>query len=1129
MRNLVSPILSTLISWTMIFSPLTLAQQPETPSQAPVQEQESNYSKLMNLLTEMDILVDRAFYPNIPRRQGRLGGLPTQNEISQIQTRIAAILQDLRINFAARIQAVNDPEMEGHAGLEIETFYNVVQRFEGLKIILGQKVSPESWNTTYGLALPVENLAQLKFFDGIALSSQTDVEIEGRKSPVNWPMDAEIATEGDKTTVYFRVSPDFVEKSELQYFLGQFNSKAALMFAGHFAAHKLFESQNTINELSSSNRGVPEAPQEWQNRFASFKVKRGLMLQARQNQLLAVQKPKLTNGVYRALIALQKQDGSYGFGLDQDFWNAYQQLSGKPLPATLDLGRIKINENATFRAAFSAVVRLWSLRDLQKNLGLAILFAKKLSLRWMIVANADFGQTLNPVAKRTLELTIDSKAGVFTNQLINHPLLADAVKDVLNEKYETVRQKNRLAFHQGIDAASKKMRNYQTRDVSPGYISDMQRAQLESLDLAGLNKTILGNLEKAQNYRTAYLMYKNALFNILQAYRMPRYATSAQELKLDYVYQVRNQISFNPDQLTEVIPKNYIDALNADPAGRKKDIKDLIEIGRLFKFHVYENLPEETLYAPHGEAYQARVASPRNLKIEDRTLGAVIGSEQRRYVEAMKKDLFSAAPILGGTTALGPALWEIIGDSGLNGNNRALIDAQVDKVGANAAVNVQDLEKQIKMIEAGGENSIAGVGEEMRTIVTRTTQMAVVLSAFSSFKGYYDEIRSELSETGFWGQRWENFNSWTLSANMYLLGFYVANLFSSRFAAVGKATDFISKSLAPIFGVNFSRLTPIIFGMLGIGIAGAGTRVWNESGHASTVAKYFECSAMGSCVSLYSDVVQQNGLRNAAWVEFGVSIIAPILLIGGFIAARYAIGRLMHGMSARNMAQLNADLKTLDIRAGSELTERGLRSAMSNAVRTARGHADPRVAEIGAAYAEQAYLRIQQMLWKETQKALAMESRFAEHFAKLKISAESAKNPQLILNRLSQIKAEYDAGRMTTIEFIELKNMGFSMYTAYAPTWAKMGSDPGMHAFYNTVWKSATNSTAAEVTGNLQAFNSRIAPQFNASMNEFFGTGRAGRSDSVLNNLIKELEKNPDVTNARLAELRRLLVEGAKK
>ncbi len=1121
--------LSLLLSFSIALSPFSAlptpahAQQPSAPAEA----DESNYSKLINLLTTIESLINRAYYPNVPRPQGRLAGSPTQAELAEVHSQLSAVLKDMRTSLATRIATIADPELESIPTLEIETFYNVVQRFEGLKIILGQQVAPETWNDAYGLALPVDSISQLKFFEAIAFASKTDVEIDGRKSPVSLPMLAELDLAGGKTSIFFRVNPDFVKNSEYQYFLGQMNTKSALMFAAHFAAHRLYEAQNTIAYLGETAQQVPAAPEAWRSRFASFRVQRGLFQQALRNNLFTVQKPKLVDGVRNALIDLQKQDGNFGYGLDSKFWSSYAELSGKPLPAGLNLGLIKVNENMAFRAALNSVVRLWSLKELSSNLSSAILFAKKLSLRWLILAHAELGQTLPAQSQRSLELLLDAKAGEFTRQLVNHPQVAGLAHDVLNEKSEPIRQRLRANFHQSINTASQKMGGYETNETSIQYLADAQRIKINALDLSELNKAVLAGLEKQPNYLGAYLQYKQSLFSLLQAYRLPSTLTRGPELKLEDLYKVRGQITFNPTALADSVPQNYIRALEQDRAGRAKDISDLLELGRLMKFHIYETLPEENRLTPFGESYRGRVASPRNLKIEDGTFAALIGSEKRRYLDAMKKDIFTSAPILGGTTSQGPALWEMLAANSNLVVSRPAIEEQVTKAGIQVAENINSLEKQIQKVLQGNEQSLTTVDEEFRVLVTRASQLGVVLNSFTSFKGYYEEIRKELLLPGFWNERWQDFNSWSLQANLYLIGFFVVNMFSSRFAQVGRATDFIGKALAPIFGVNFSRLAPIIYGLLGVGIADAGYRaLWSERQRVNILKRYFECAAAGPCVALHADVSRQIEIRDAARIELAGQIIVPVLLIGGFIVARKLIGKVINGLSTRASRQLEADLKALDIRAGSNLSENGLMEAKNAAIRAARSHADSRVAELGAAYAEQAYIRLQQLIWKEAKTAAATDARFASQFELLKITPAQSKNPQFLNQIGDDIQRRYNSGQLTAMEYIELKNAYFNVFSAYTPIWSKMAADPGMKAFYETVWKASTGSSSGEIAGNLQHFASRIAPQFNARMNEFYGTKD---QSSALQNLIKDLEKNPDVTTGRIAELRRLLIEGAKK
>ncbi len=1091
------------LSWSLTFAPLTILPAP-VHAQTNGAEEESALSRATNLIIDIERLIDRAYYPNVP--QLARFGLPNRSELQAIEARLGELHRGISQTFPARLTAIRDPDKELFALGEIKAFYDAVTRYEGLNVYLGQPLLPEEWDTRYSIQIPLDHLDQLKFFETAsltALASNGDTE---SGLTLNFPMRTRLEDQNGRQLLKFEVNPDFIERAERQRFLTQINTKNTVLFATHFAAHRLYEAAYITNELSREADHMPEPELSWKLRFPSFKVKRDLMNRVSLNQQLKEQKAILEEAVKNGLKELE--GAGSGFVLNEDFWRRYYQMTGGQMEG-INLEGIRKDEAQAFLAALNGVLRLWDIRDPARELHRHLYFAKRLSLRWLIFVGPMHDLTSNYRAQ--LEQILDEAAKNFADELTKLPSLQAAVSRAASVTRAEMRKKQRLDFHNHLRHEARELKDFATKEIRLQTLLAAKQPEIEALAPSAMAQNVLAQIGQAQTYQDGYSTYKSALLTILEAYELPK----MNGLDIDELISIKGEIRFAPTKLNGIIAQEYLQALSQNADIRKKDVSDLLSIGEILKFNVYEKLSEEQKKSPTAE----------QLGLRDRWFSNFIGSELRTYQDALKNDLFAGAPILGFEVS-GQPLWQVLAEQPETGDISALVDPQITAAARQAEKNLIRLDQYVRKIE-NSRNPVDGMDEELKTIIGRTSQLALVLSSFSSAKGYYEKIRQELLLPGFWENEWRQFYNWSGNAMLILATFYLAQIFGMRFMPVAKAADMVSKTLSPIFGINLSRLTPLIWGSIFIGVGEPAYRGFvTDAKRVETLRNYFSCNASGPCVALHSDVTRQTQIRNYARFQAVSQVALLAVIFGGFHMLNRVVGERLQGLGQRELSRLREDLRTLNLREGASMGEQSLGEAYRESLRIARSQKDPRVAELVTHYARQSYFRIERMVWKEARKWAKFDARFQEAYKKLGLTPSSAKNPDLLADTLGRLEAQYANGQIATYEYLELKNSIFNMYQSLSPIWTKMDKSPLLKSFYERVWHSTGQTSQYQVNLNFKHFDDQLRHWFLKEMDKFYGTTTTGNKIAALTRrIMQDIEKHPELAANRIEQLRRMLVK----
>ncbi len=1105
-------VVAIVTSWSLALAPLSLM-----PAQAFAQAQdadESNFSKAVNLESDLIALADRASYPNIPRRG--LRGMPTASELSQVESRLRDLQKSMQ-TLPASVARITDENLEALPFLEIQAFFTCASKFEGLKILLGQSVDPQTWDAQYRLDFALGNLSQLRFVDAAGLLSDSFVKLPGQSDELIAKRSSQVLTvrshlDLQRGILSLRLSPQFLEDFERMSFLNRMNTKSSLLFAGHFAVHRLFDSLTATRFLMrQSPESTPEVPAFWAEKFASLKVKRSESILTQKNQILSVLKPQLLEAIKTAYVNLENQNRA--LMLDEEFFRSLRataNLTGNPL----DLAQVNSDETSTWSDAIASLITLWNMNDVVSGTPTLVFEAKRLSLRWLILGTETWSSQLDAAATLKVSALIDERARAFTQNFMRDIELQKNIAEIARSGPARVQLSLREEFQKNLDAASKRLHEFETSKINLRALMAAHNYDLQELvktNSSPILKAAIDGVAKAESYEAGYLTYRTFLFSMLQAYQLPRPLPSP--LTISYLDSIKKKIVFNPASLTETVPQKYIQALAASLPARAQDVSSMLELGRIMKFDVLEKLNE-----------QNKTATPQTLQLNDGLLAGIWGSEKRSYFEEFKKDIVNNAPVLG-------AVWEQLAAGQMSHDQASsLVDSEIKKIPARISANLSGLQVQWDKVEGGANDSLDNVSEEMRTLVTRASQLSLILSSFAGFSSLNDEIRQELLEPGFAGREWKQFSSWSTSVITYMLGFFALQLVGSKVTAVGRASDVVAKFFAPIFGPNFSRLNIAFWGILGITVSDTAYRgFYSEPAREEILKRYSECNAGGPCVALYSDLSKQSEIARTARMETVSQIAMMAIIVGGFILARKVIARFARGIPHNSLNQLHSDLQTLGLSESTALSEQSLQQGLRNAVQRARGQSDPLVAELAETYARQSADRIQSTIWKEASRWLDIDARFAKDLKTMGLSPRQAKNMESVNAAFSNIEAQYKRGRLSTSEYQDLKGTVLAIFQTMEPTWAKMNKSPLLKNFYEKVWDASSGLVRAEIRGNQTYYNAQISARFMKEIERLYATTKNHRFETMLENMIRQTQQQPTAARQNLQALREALNQGGQK
>lgn len=1111
-RDLLHSTLTVVLSFSLALSPVAFLLPENSFAQQQPAAPESFIDRLISLESDLDGLIDRAQFPNVPRLSAK--GQPSLREIQEMGSRVASLTAEMRRDFLNRLREISNPTLQFLAVQELGQYYSVAQKLESLKIIIGQKVDPSTYEEQYGLEYAFDDISQLNFFGTLAFSSVHNVEIEDMVSPQNFPMLTELSSNAGRLSVRIRINPSFLKDAEYQRFAVQMNMRSSLLFAAHYAAEGLYFAQAKTAYLGpEENIEVAEPSEFWRSRFASFQVARETILRGRRNQVFAKQKPQLVAAVKERLVELQKN--GQGYVLDADFWQSYQRLLGVT-PQEVDLEKDKAEETKAFFLAFTSLVRLWPMENFSAQISSAVHFAKRLSLRYLVLNNPSFTSRLDPQQLQNLEMIVNAKVGEFTRQLIENDAFWAKIRAIAQITAKTVRTQERSQFLIQLTRMAETIQHFESREVNLQYLFDSKRQEIQALSPSPLVGQAVGALEQSGSYFQGYRVYRQALLNMLQAYRYP--TPPDKGLTLEWLSANAKQITFNPHSLVDSVPGNYIKALDDDKAGRQKDLHDMLALGRILKFDNYEKLSVNLQPGEFGQRPTLPKATLDNLKIND---GRFFSGERAAYLESLKKDILNAAPVLNIRN-----LYKALVSDKFSVSGREQLTAQnIQDTHRQAGENLKTLEEQTTLIEQGPENSLGNVGTTMRILVSRTSQMSLVLGSLSGFANYFDEIRRELLLPGFWGNQWAKFNSWTNMANLALIVFFAANVMTRFSAVAGRVSDVVIYLLSPIFGANLKYLGPAIWSLIGINFGSAVVRGGVDHYRAGVLKDFYQCNASAPCLALYSDVLRQEEIRNASISEAATLVVGFALIMGAFLIAAGVTARVASSLSQRMLRQVEADMQTLGISKGGSLSPVALNNARGAVHSRINSVSNPVAKELSSIYVEQAYSRLQSLILKESRKFAKFDRRVKGHTDKLGLSLGEAKNIETLAARHGQIEQAYKAGQMTSAEYVDKTNSVFAIYSAYRPIWDRMSSNPNLSSFYEAIWN--VNIPVGQARVMVRTLDQNLLKNFTAKMDEFYGVN-SRQADGLAKKILDELENSPEISAERIKQLRRLVTRSRK-
>lgn len=1139
-----------LTSWSLAMGPLTLMpvysfaeEEKLVITAAPDEEEEETPSaKAAKISSEVEYLLERAAYPNVPRRGA--SGVPTRSEMAKVEQDLRE-LSKVMLTLPARVAAIQDPAKEKLPFFQIQDYFEAAGRVEGLKILLGEKVDVSSWEEKYRIDFPLKDLSQMHFVNGASVFSDSFVRLPSHddalvaaRSNINV---IRIHMDLRQRVLSIRLHPLILNAYEDQVYLSRMNTKSSLMFGAQFAARRLVDSMTATHFLlRQSPETTPEIPTFWRDQYVSMKLARDESILTQKNKILKVLKPELLEILEDAYADLENQGRALVF--DDPFFREVRSIVKFEDGADVDMLNVNYDETRSWVEALNAMLALWNLDNLQNDMRHIIFEAKRLSLRWMLLGTEAWTKRMDANSRPVIEALIDEKAQSFTNLFMENPKLKAELKSMADWGPTRARDKYRRDFQQKLVDASVKLREFATKDINLAALMSAHQADIKSLvERSGspFLDIALETLRKAPDYQQGFAQYKILLLNMLQAYHLP--SQLPEKLTLNYLMERESEIRFNMESLSSAIPTRYAVALKAQGGGkmRQQDLFAMLELARFLKFQKYEELEEKKIKA-----------TPETLELSKGFLG--IGSEKSRYFNEFKKGIINNAPVLGAvpTREVDPfsvtsddptpelAVWEYLAAGHLNSQQAFdLVETEIRRIPTRIQLNLKALQEAFEKVEQGDDHTLSNVTEEIRVLVARTTQINYILAGFSAFSNLNDEIRAELLEPGFWGREWKSFNDWSNDVMTYMLGLMIFQFVGSKVHALAGVTTATANFLTPIFGPNFARLNNAVLAILGISASNAVAHgFYLEPMRAEILRRYYECNpgqfdeAGGACVATYADFAKQSELGAASRNEFYTQVGLVLGIVGTFWAARRLWVQAKRVVPKANQLLLRADWRTLGLE-GKELTAEAISEGKIAAIRKAREHTNPIIREISEVYVRQAEARVQTLIHKEAARWIEIDTIFAPRLKELGISPRYAKNQAVVKHALDNVKAEFKAGKITMSQYQKRMGTILEWFQEMEPTWRRIEANKKLlEPFFKKVWDVAGTSSKAEVAGALEGYSPKVSAEFMAEIEKNYVTTKTSRYyESLVNNLMERAKKNPALFEKDMASLKKkLAVEVAK-
>ncbi|MBX3022982.1 MAG: hypothetical protein KF799_15005 [Bdellovibrionales bacterium] len=1108
-----------------------------------VEAQESDYSVGFKLAEELTQLLDRAAYPDIPRR-GKTG-VPTSAELAGVLARTLSLKQSLQNGYLNRvleplsIDAEEQLQQTARIVKDMDKYFEVVSRLEGLKIVLGLQVEPETWESLYNLKFPLKDLSQVHFLEAISAFAQNAVllPVEGYDKEELQKLIAQgsffvthIEALNGAWQLTFRLNPSFAQRSEQLSFLTRPSLRSGLQYAGHFAMHRLYDSLVLTRSLrGQSPTSLPAPPAAAQARYLSLKVARFQAVRDYQTALDQEVKPQ----VYKALLDAAETSGVRA--LTNEFYANVGKLTGQELGSFTDkeLAMMQKGELIALSRALSALLNLSDINDWEGLPRHLLREGERLALRHIFLASEVTRLSLSTENLAALEDLIDQAADTFATNVLAKAKLD--FKALSAQSFQSMMSKKRSEFQKNLEAASVLLRDFKKQPLRIDYIYGAQAPYIQDLQPSESTRKLAEQLSQVPEYNLAYLNYKAALASILSEFQLNGGAVPA--LDIDSLSKQRSRLKWNPAALKGKVPDKYLSAVTPKSgwfsgligkpvSPRDKDLSDLLEIGRLLKFNVFEKL-------------ERKDATVENMKLDDTLLGPVLGSEHKAYLEEMKKDLLNNSPLLGGIVGKqgtaprhqGNMLWQALADDQLAATSKYdLVEKQLAYVEKQIHVTEREVADQLAKIDAIEGENVSGLSHDMLVVSTRAYQISKSLEPFASFESFYSKMRQSLLEPGFWRSEWQDFSTWANNSATYVILIMVAQLIGSRVGPVGKAADPIASLLTPFCGPNFRCLGPVFMGLIGIGLSDQLYRgFYSEAKNLDSLRKYFETGSGAPGVALYTDVKQQTDVMMQPRYEAMITVVMVAAIMGGFAVGRKLLNRFS-GPGTSAVEILKKDMQTLGLPQTSSLSREALQASVRDSLKRARQTSDPVARAQLEAYISQVYARMESTLHKEALSWNAFEQRYSQTLRRVGLSKASWTDAQELTRALNQVEAAYKNGQLLRSDYQEQMAALMNVYQRLAPVWQQIEKEPLLAAYYTRSWQLASGSSDISLTANIASYNLRVTRPFLKAMDEFYGAGTSSsRMDTIIENIAQELKSAPQLRAKRIEQLKRYLEEGARK
>lgn len=1112
------------------------------------------------LLDESVALLDRAYNPNVMRLSTQKTGLPTANEILDFKAKLSLIRQKYQTGLAQRVAATQDVLSEQLLVEELNAYFEAVEKFEFMNIVMGQPTDPTLWQKNYGLSIELDPMGQLVFLGIASLSSPNYVKLETSPVPAEilenlMQLATSMNTTVDKTsdgkwTVNFNLNSGFVTQAESLAMTATPSTRNVLRYALHFSVNRLYSSMAIdFRLLRTPMNQLPEPSKTLSDEFPSLKLAKADIIARERRRVFAESKPAILSVIQNSLEAKYKT--GYAYLIDGNLVRQNAQLQGftpDDNAVLADLTTARAQEPANMDLAIATLLNLVDLKNSPEQVEFIVREAYRLVGRWMYTDNAIVNFNLTDETRAQLNAIIDQKAEQVSKIVVDQNLLL-AVQDITKfNTLKNIRETERKQFQTQLLEAADKLRSFEEQTASIQYLATAKDGEIQDLHLNPMVKTVIDGFHaEGVTYESAYLSYKKLLLMYLSAFDFTQKPAS---MKLDDLIKVQDSLKWAPEKVSKSIPADQLKALSANVDTRVKDAKDLLRIGEMMKFNVYEL----TALRP-GEAVKVsdlKLAEPMPI------IGGIFKSEKTKYLEAIKSDVYLNAPLLGSSLSEeGQAgeLWEALADRrGSSEELFGLVDRRLVAVSKQINENLLLTEKLLNQYKSTNDDSLNAAGEELRTLVLRASQIGVALNQFAGFSSYYEDIRKELLVPNFWQDQWASLSTWSDNAFLGLLAFYAFRLIGKKITMVGEVTDAISKFLVPIFGPKLIGLNLFLFGTFIGGISQKAADGWFfESARKDLLEKFFHCGSAAPCVGLYQDVNAQAELvdqnRNEVYRQVG----AMLLMVGG-MAAFSAVSKLIRATVKTIRGNfITAQIKNLGadsaLKAG-QAPSAALSAETNKAnmiARIAEGktkYADPLVRDLYEISVRDSYVQLEKMAFEQSLKWKSMDRRFAKDLKVMGMKAFEWKDPANIYNKQVELINAVKTGRISNNQYRRLMNVLQEMTEILQPVYAEMAASPGYSLFMGRVW-GAAKLTIPEIHGELDALRGRIPGLYKKFAQNHLvrlGTqnGRAvnvaqqplrlnRKAEKAIRDLITQIENNPELQTVSSIDLENLVRLAVRK